>query len=141
ARAARAMRDHTHPKLRAASNSHPVGKNGAAASAKFSDSLEQQIHHLRDLMWKHVGIVRDGHGLQSALEALEALRHQLPAPKFRREREAHNLLTTALLIARSALARKESRGAHYRTDFPAHDDAHFKRHSVISQAQHNVRFE
>jgi succinate dehydrogenase/fumarate reductase flavoprotein subunit len=34
-------------------------------------------------------------------------------------------------VARSALAREESRGAHYRTDFPAHDDAKFLRHSRL----------
>ncbi|PYP87917.1 MAG: hypothetical protein DMG65_16190 [Candidatus Angelobacter sp. Gp1-AA117] len=37
-----------------------------------------------------------------------------------------------MLIARSAQARRESRGAHYRTDYPAHDDARFKRHSIIT---------
>jgi len=36
-----------------------------------------------------------------------------------------------MLIARSALARLESRGAHYRLDYPSHDDARFKKHSVV----------
>jgi L-aspartate oxidase len=45
--------------------------------------------------------------------------------------EARNIHQAALLIARSALAREESRGAHYRTDFPAHNDAKFLKHSVV----------
>jgi L-aspartate oxidase len=44
--------------------------------------------------------------------------------------EARNIHQAALLIARSALAREESRGAHYRTDFPAHKDG-FLKHSVV----------
>ena len=82
-------------------------------------------------MWKHVGIVRDRKSLQSAISSLEALQTELPPPNCRRAQEAHNLLTSGLLIARSALARHESRGAHYRTDYPVHDDAHFKRHSIV----------
>jgi len=38
----------------------------------------------------------------------------------------------ALLVARSALARQESRGAHYRTDYPDHNDTKFLKHSLIS---------
>jgi len=40
------------------------------------------------------------------------------------------LCTVGLLVARSALAREESRGAHYRTDFPTHNDAKFLKHSI-----------
>jgi L-aspartate oxidase len=58
------------------------------------------------------------------------------APKFanpitRRAHEAANLHTAALLVARSALAREESRGAHYRIDYPDHDERKFLKHSVI----------
>ena len=143
ARAARAMREEMQPK-RSASNSHPSShpatSNGNEGSGQSGAALEKSIQQLRDLMWKHAGIVRDEKSLRLTLEQLEALGAKLPAPKLRRQREAHNLLTTALLIARSALARKESRGAHYRIDYPTHDDAHFKRHSVIHQKE-KVGFE
>ena len=56
---------------------------------------------------------------------------KLPAAGERRACEAHNIHACALLIVRSALARLESRGAHYRTDYPLHDDAHFQKHSVV----------
>ena len=44
-----------------------------------------------------------------------------------------------MLIAKSALAREESRGAHYRTDFPVHDDKKFLKHSVV--AGEKIKFE
>jgi len=140
ARAARAMREEMQTKRSAASNSHPVMGNGKDGSEHDPASLEKSIQQLRDLMWMHAGIVRDEKSLRHALEQLEAMRTALPAPKLRRQCEAHNLLATALLITRSALARKESRGAHYRVDCPVHDDAHFKRHSLVRQKE-NVRFE
>ena len=50
---------------------------------------------------------------------------------MRRAHEAANLHLAGLLVARSALAREESRGAHYRMDYPDHDDKKFLKHSVI----------
>jgi L-aspartate oxidase len=56
---------------------------------------------------------------------------QVSHPQSRREFEARNLQIAGLLVARSALAREESRGAHYRTDFPDHNDTKFRKHSVV----------
>jgi len=83
-------------------------------------------------MWKNAGIVRTGSGLKQAINQLEELGSQFKVPRGRREFEARNLQITGLLVAKSALAREESRGAHYRTDFPDHNDAKFKKHSVIA---------
>ena len=92
---------------------------------------EELIRAVRDLAWKNIGVVRSGSGLREAIEQLEKWRPCLPAMTSRRQCEANNIFQTALLIARSALARLESRGAHYRLDYPSHNDARFKKHSIV----------
>jgi L-aspartate oxidase len=82
-------------------------------------------------MWKEAGIVRTGSGLKQAITRLEEMGAQVSHSQSRREFEARNLQIAGLLVARSALAREESRGAHYRTDFPDHNDAKFLKHSVV----------
>jgi L-aspartate oxidase len=76
-------------------------------------------HEIQRIAWERCGILRDGEGLRAACAALDRP-ETAPAPAFTPERaEARNMQQVALLIARSALAREESRGAHFRTDFPA----------------------
>ena len=70
------------------------------------------------MMWQHVAVVRDGKVLKQVVADLDVMHPQLPKSGDRRSHEAANILQTGLLIARSALAREESRGAHYRLDFP-----------------------
>lgn len=72
------------------------------------------LKQIQELMWTHVGIVRDGMNLQHALNQIEAWSAALPdLPGADR-----NLLTAAKLVVQAALWRQESRGAHYRIDFP-----------------------
>jgi L-aspartate oxidase len=52
-------------------------------------------------------------------------------PRTRRGYEAANIHLSALAVARSALAREESRGSHYRMEYPDHDDKKFQKHSVV----------
>jgi L-aspartate oxidase len=92
---------------------------------------EEAVREIEDLMWQDAGIVRTGKGLKQAIQQLEKLGPRVAHPQTRRAYEAQNLHAVALLVARSALAREESRGAHYRTDFPAHNDAKFLKHSVV----------
>jgi L-aspartate oxidase len=75
--------------------------------------------------------VRTGESLKRAIQTLQALQPRVAHPQTRRAYEAQNLWENGLLVARSALAREESRGAHYRTDFPDHNDAKFLKHSVV----------
>jgi L-aspartate oxidase len=76
------------------------------------------VTQLRQTMTAHVGVRRTGAGLRAALEQIDALDAAHPdCPDFA------NMCATARLIAASALARRESRGAHWRDDFPDTDPA------------------
>jgi L-aspartate oxidase len=77
---------------------------------------------LQDLMWSKVGIIRDETGLNQAVERLAAWQRCLPEPTDRPSYELNNLVLTARLVAEAALIRKESRGAHFRSDFPKHSE-------------------
>jgi L-aspartate oxidase len=123
-----------------------AGAAKKAASGKANGNVtepakaaEDFIRRVQEIMWRDVGIVRSGKALKNAIEQLEAMRESLPKENSRRAYEANNIWQCGMLIARSALARLESRGAHYRTDYPAHDDAKFAKHSVA--AGEKIRFE
>jgi len=74
---------------------------------------------VRDLLWEQVGIVRSGPKLAGAVAILDSLRrHVDPRPEDPWAGPASNHVLLASLIARAALARTESRGTHYRSDFP-----------------------
>jgi len=109
-----------------------LAQNGAVASLPDCEA-GKLIAEVQQLMWRDVGVVRDGSRLTAAVHRLEEMRTTLPPAGSRRGWEATNILETATLIARAALARRESRGAHYRTDFPFRDDEHFLKHSVIER--------
>jgi L-aspartate oxidase len=73
---------------------------------------------LQSLMWDKVGMVRSGEGLREAAAILSAWKHELQPPVDRPSYELNNLVVNARLMTEAALVREESRGAHYRTDFP-----------------------
>ena len=91
---------------------------------------------VRDLMWKSVGLFRTGDGMHDAAAKLEAAytAHRRALDDARADDadawKEFNLVTVARLIARAALRRQESRGAHYRQDFPERDDVHWRVHVV-----------
>ncbi len=76
---------------------------------------------IKNIMWQNVGIIRDKQNLEIALKRLAKIN---PADN---DFETNNLLTCALLVTQAALQRKESRGTHYRTDYP-HRNIFWKRH-------------
>ncbi len=135
ARAAQNMREHFHATHRkgpaASAKGAPANSNGLPAET------EQFIRKVQSLMWQNVGVVREGKNLRQVVADLSDLKP--PAGGDRRSCEATNILQAGLLIARSALAREESRGAHYRLDYPLKNEARFHKHSVASGEK--IRFE
>ncbi len=127
ARAAQAMR--SEPRKAEGKLEPTMFERTTAGPASNPDSL---IRDIQDLMWSKAGIIRSGDGLQEAQQQLQQLAKRIPEPISRRNCEAGNLHAVASLIVRSALARHESRGAHFRTDYPAHADEIFKKHSVVT---------
>lgn len=110
------------------------------ASAGYGSGDAEALRlEARQLMESNVGIVRDAERLGIAVKRLGEILHALPGPIDRRKAEARNIAENGLAIARSALARRESRGGHYRSDYPAKDDVNFLKHSVLKGEQ--IRFE
>ena len=95
---------------------------------------------IRELLWKDAGILRTRKDLKTALETLKAMQIPHTGKQTRCEQELNNLQVLGSLVCRSALAREESRGSHYRADFPYRDDETFQKHSLIAK-DHDVKFE
>jgi L-aspartate oxidase len=85
---------------------------------------------LQSLLWDKVGIVRDGRSLAEAKAVLSAWQASLGEPTDRSSHELASLLLCARLVTEGALMREESRGAHYRSDFPQRSQA-WHRHIVF----------
>lgn len=79
---------------------------------------EPSMSALQELMWEKVGIIRDGKGLSETADILASWEKLLPTPVDRPGHELCNLILAGRLMAEAALLREESRGAHFRTDFP-----------------------
>ncbi len=137
ARAGDAMAEYVRSASRAPISANQVEAAVADALKPVSGGGDEDIYAIRseieDLMWDKVGLVRDGAGMQSAIDELDALaeRHQRAAvPELREYNLAWqewlnvgSILTVARLTTVSALARDESRGSHYRSDYPAPDES------------------
>ncbi len=99
------------------------------------------VFDLRRLSWRRAGIERSGEGLQSGLDELARLAPAFETSHSRNSREgfeADNMYGVISLIVRCALARHESRGCHYRSDYPD-KDPRFQKHSRVSK-RHDVEF-
>jgi L-aspartate oxidase len=106
------------------------GPSVEAKRVPFEDGAADSHEAVQSLMWATAGIERDGDGLRKGL----ALANGWTAPITQPTREAHErrqMAIVARLMLAAALHREESRGAHYRSDFPATDDARWKRRQVF----------
>jgi L-aspartate oxidase len=115
-----------------------------APSTKTELDVADVKSSLRSVMWRNVGIERTGDRLRETREIISfwgryvmdktfdpaALGHAAVAGW-----ELQNMLAVCHLIATAALMRTESRGAHFRTDFPARDDEHWRRHLLWTRTR------
>jgi L-aspartate oxidase len=136
ARAGKKMRDELKLPAKREGDVPPAA---AYSNGPLPVPVETTIGQLQEFMWKQVGIVRTAEGMKQAVQSIQQMAPTLAHPRSRREYEARNLQIAGSLVARSALAREESRGAHYRTDFSDHNDVKFKKHSIV--AGEKIRFE
>ncbi|HEY3704066.1 MAG TPA: L-aspartate oxidase [Terracidiphilus sp.] len=119
----------------------PVNPTGAVESSP----VEALITRLQELMSHYASLVRDGAGLEYGLAGHRRIGEELDALASgargtRRLAEAKALHRVAKAILASALARTESRGAHFRSDYPQRNDREFEKHSVLGP-DGVVRFE
>jgi len=103
----------------------------SGASARID--IQDVENSLRSLLWRQVGIEREGGALSDAEERIDfwssyVLDRQFPGPAGW---QLQNMLSVAKLLTFSARMRTESRGAHHRLDFPDRDDLNWNRHLII----------
>lgn len=133
ARAAKAMLKDSLPP-------DPVEAREAASldlSLDEQKSIEQEIASLHASMWTNAGLLREElrlrEGLSDQARCEDAFARLVEKGKTsRRLVEARAMSCVARAILQSALARAESRGAHFRNDYPKRDDEHFQKHSILS---------
>ena len=129
----------SHPATGAASPwAEEVSAFLPVAGGRQAAYFEAAIPSIRRVLSRALGPVRCGEELKKALEDLEGAEKQLLSPGCdwaaqKARQEALNLARTGMIACRAALNREESRGVHFRSDFPRRDDARFGRSFPIVQ--------
>ncbi|HID55768.1 TPA: L-aspartate oxidase [Candidatus Poribacteria bacterium] len=100
--------------------------------------VEEAMEEIRDLMWKAAGIIRDGPTMRRVVEYLDSLNYT-PHDMRRESFELYNMLQNSRLILHAALRRTESRGAHFRSDFPEKDEKNWRKHICIQMENGEVK--
>ncbi|UCF17037.1 MAG: L-aspartate oxidase [Phycisphaerales bacterium] len=114
---------------------HPKLKYQIPHSDRTRLDAEDVRNSLRALMWRNVGITRLARPLAEAQEIIRFWQRYVMDKVFDSPTgwECQNMLTASLLMAQSAEKRRESRGVHFRRDFPETDDKHFRKHIELTR--------
>ena len=114
---------------------HPLIKYQIPHSDRTRLDTDDVTNSLRALMWRNVGIARTDQPLSEAQEIIAFWQRYVMDKIFDGPAgwECQNMLTVSGLMARAARMRRESRGVHFRSDFPETDDEQFKKHIEITQ--------
>jgi len=96
-------------------------------------------------MWRKAGIIRDKEGLEAALQTIEELTARLKGARVRdygelkRYLELENMMLLSEMVCRTALLRAESRGAHYRRDYPEEDNDNWLKNILVRKQGTKMR--
>ena len=114
---------------------HPNISYRIPASSKTRLDTEDVTNSLRSLMWRNVGITRKNQPLKEATEIINFWQRYVMDKTFDSTHsfQCQNMLTVCSLMAQSARKRKESRGVHYRSDYPQRDDKKYQKHITLSR--------
>jgi L-aspartate oxidase len=120
------------PTVMERSGSHSFSLMREYEAEEEENTIENRLH-LQKLMVRQAGLKRDEKRLAKAIRELERRVGQFrKQPQWPKSYEYLNMLTCALLVTRAAFTREESRGGHYRDDFPHRDDLLWRKHIVQS---------
>ena len=114
---------------------HPLIKYQIPHSDRTRLDAADVRNSLRALMWRNVGITRRAQPLAETQEIISFWQRYVMDKIFDSPEgwECQNMLTVCLLMTQSAQMRRESRGVHFRSDFPETDDEHFKKYIEITR--------
>lgn len=119
-------------------NIKPYHESSLKAQGLSLNSSEMKVV-LRNIMWQKAGIIRDKDGLLSACREITNMGSQFTPGAKSSDLELANMLTLCWIIVSTALAREESRGGHFRSDFP-HSDKSLQKHSVFKRGDEHVGY-
>ncbi|MFW6147578.1 MAG: FAD-binding protein [Thermodesulfobacteriota bacterium] len=111
------------------------------------EELRELGRGLKTVMWQNAGIIRDRKGLEEALEKISVIESRTENAGVQDYRqlitylELRNLLLLSKMVCRAALLRTESRGAHYRSDYPSEDDENWLKNIIIVKQNSTMNLE
>jgi succinate dehydrogenase / fumarate reductase flavoprotein subunit len=119
----------------------------------FSSEGSEKVHQIRGemqtIMTDYCSIYRNREGLETAYEKIQSLMSRFKKIKIRNNSKKHNyeskeafelknMLKLSEVIILSALKREESRGSHYRSDYPERDDSNWLKHTLASRTEKGI---